>query len=302
MKSGTKILLAVLTLFMGAIVVYWGIFYPRGHDEPLVVNDPTMIAQDGGRPPGDVEHGRPTAEPALLAGGELAESEAQRPMRPANETPVLAREEATLPPVGDGPDEIAGEDRLIPVGAMPPVSPPSGEDDPSGAGTGSASPPPGRAAGSPVPARAEPARDQPPVESAEPEPSPQTYTTYVVKEGDTLSSIAESWFGEAARWDLIHRANPSLRNPDRLLPGQTLRLPAKDAQRDPARRREDGGGTYTVRSGETLCSIAQTLLGGEAHWRLIYEANREAIGPNPDAITAGMKLTIPPRPRAGGGS
>ena len=49
-------------------------------------------------------------------------------------------------------------------------------------------------------------------------------------------------------------------------------------------------------------AIVRTLLGDEAHWRLIYEANREAIGPNPDAITAGMKLTIPPRPRAGGGS
>lgn len=287
MQSGTKILLAVLTLFMGAIVVYWGIFYPRGHDEPLVVNDPVMIAQDSGSPLGEVEHGQPTAEPALPAGGDLAEGEAEGALRPTNETPVLAREEPTLAPVEGGPDETAPGGRLIPVGAMPAASPPPGEDD---------------AAGSSPPPRPEPDRDQPPVDPAEPGPSPQTYTTYIVKAGDTLSSIAESWFGEAARWDLIHRANPSLSNPDRLLPGQSLRLPARDAQRDRARPREDDGGTYTVRSGETLCSIAQALLGSEAHWRLIYEANREAIGPNPDAITAGMKLTIPRRPRAGGGS
>jgi nucleoid-associated protein YgaU len=300
MKPGTKILLAVLTLFMGAIVVYWGIFYPRGDDEALVVNDPVMNAQDSGPTPGEIEPGRPEADPALPAGGELAEGEAQGELRAANETPVLAREEPTLAPVEGGPDETAPGGTLVPVGTAPPASPPPGEDDASGAAAGSA-PPTGQVAGSSGPVRPEPARDQPAAASAQPEPSPQRFTTYIVREGDTLSSIAESWFGKAARWDLIHRANPSLSNPDRLRPGQTLRLPAKDAQRDPARPREDGG-TYTVRSGETLCSIAQALLGDEAHWRLIYEANRAAIGPNPDVINAGMKLTIPPRPRAGGGS
>jgi nucleoid-associated protein YgaU len=131
---------------------------------------------------------------------------------------------------------------------------------------------------------------RPPAPPAEP-----AYAPYVVKEGDTLSSIAQSWFGDAARWDLIQEANPAI-DPNRLRIGQVLRLPGRGAVRDPASETDGGGGTYTVRTGDTLSSIARILLGEERHWRLLYEANRSAIGPNPDAIAVGMRLVIPSRP------
>jgi LysM repeat protein len=55
------------------------------------------------------------------------------------------------------------------------------------------------------------------------------------------------------------------------------------------------GGTYTVKSGDTLGSIARTHgLGG---WHGLYDANRAVIK-NPDLIFPGQKLTL----TSGGGS
>jgi 5'-nucleotidase len=50
---------------------------------------------------------------------------------------------------------------------------------------------------------------------------------------------------------------------------------------------------YVVESGDTLRSIAERVYGDAAQWSRIYEANRTAIGPDPDTITAGTRLTIP---------
>jgi len=50
---------------------------------------------------------------------------------------------------------------------------------------------------------------------------------------------------------------------------------------------------YTVEAGDTLRSIAQQVYGDQAQWPRIYDANRQAIGPDPDALSAGTRLTIP---------
>lgn len=49
--------------------------------------------------------------------------------------------------------------------------------------------------------------------------------TYTVRAGDTLSSIAASQLGSAARWPEIAELN-GLRDPNYITPGQVLRLPA----------------------------------------------------------------------------
>ncbi|MFJ9597749.1 transglycosylase family protein [Streptomyces virginiae] len=59
------------------------------------------------------------------------------------------------------------------------------------------------------------------------------------------------------------------------------------------------GRMHTVRGGDTLVTIARErrVKGG---WQALYEANREAIGPKPEAITVGTLLLIPePTPVAG---
>ncbi len=50
---------------------------------------------------------------------------------------------------------------------------------------------------------------------------------YTVKKGDTLSKIAKEFYGDANRYQLIFEANrPMLEHPDKIYPGQSLRIPA----------------------------------------------------------------------------
>jgi nucleoid-associated protein YgaU len=58
---------------------------------------------------------------------------------------------------------------------------------------------------------------------------------------------------------------------------------------------EVAGESYEVQSGDTLAIISQQFYGDPAQWRRIYDANKDAIGPDPDKLKVGMKLTIPPK-------
>jgi len=54
--------------------------------------------------------------------------------------------------------------------------------------------------------------------------------TYTVKKGDTLSAIAKETLGNANRYQLIFEANkPMLKDPDKIYPGQVLRIPVADS-------------------------------------------------------------------------
>ncbi len=58
----------------------------------------------------------------------------------------------------------------------------------------------------------------------EPAPEAQFYT---VVSGDTLSKIAKEYYGNAMKYPVIFEANkPMLTDPDKIYPGQVLRIPA----------------------------------------------------------------------------
>lgn len=51
---------------------------------------------------------------------------------------------------------------------------------------------------------------------------------HTVQKGETLSAIAKTYLGDANRYREIFEANkPMLSDPDKIYPGQTLRIPAK---------------------------------------------------------------------------
>ena len=51
---------------------------------------------------------------------------------------------------------------------------------------------------------------------------------YTVKKGDTLGKIAKSQMGKASLYKEIFKANqPMLKSPDKIYPGQQLRIPAQ---------------------------------------------------------------------------
>ena len=57
--------------------------------------------------------------------------------------------------------------------------------------------------------------------------------SYTVQAGDTLSDIAQRHFGRASRWHAIFEANrDQIDDPDRIFPGQVLRIPAIDTDGD----------------------------------------------------------------------
>jgi nucleoid-associated protein YgaU len=51
--------------------------------------------------------------------------------------------------------------------------------------------------------------------------------TYTVQKGDTLSHISKHFYGKASKWNAIFEANrDQLDDPDRIKPGQVLKIPA----------------------------------------------------------------------------
>jgi len=63
--------------------------------------------------------------------------------------------------------------------------------------------------------------------------------TYTVLEGDWLSSIALTYFGNKKDWDKIAKANPYIKNPDLIHPGDVISLEALSQMRDTASITED---------------------------------------------------------------
>lgn len=64
------------------------------------------------------------------------------------------------------------------------------------------------------------------LEVADPTPAAQFYT---VESGDSLSKIAKQFYGDMNKYQGIFEANkPMLSHPDKIYPGQVLRIPALD--------------------------------------------------------------------------
>lgn len=57
-------------------------------------------------------------------------------------------------------------------------------------------------------------------------PSPEQSAAYLIKENDTLWDIAAAHYRDPFLWPLIWQANPSVKNPDLIYPGQQLVIPS----------------------------------------------------------------------------
>ena len=60
-------------------------------------------------------------------------------------------------------------------------------------------------------------------------PAADVHQTYEVKAGDSLSKIAKHFYGSGNLWKRIFEANSDLiKDPNKIFPGQKLKIPAKD--------------------------------------------------------------------------
>lgn len=67
------------------------------------------------------------------------------------------------------------------------------------------------------------------VEADLPEASGKEPVFHTVKKGETLSAIAKTYLGSANKYNAIFEANrPMLTHPDKIYPGQVLRIPQAD--------------------------------------------------------------------------
>ena len=215
----------------------------------------------------------------------------------------LDRSPATLTSLRDA---IAGTTTLAPAVFVASTAPAAGSGQPASsesmylsntAVAPSAPPAPSAPVSSPAP----------PVTRPAPAAGKPVGTDYRVASGDTLSSIAQAWFGREQDWPLILKANPDL-DPNRLRIGQSIVLPPKTraSTAAPAPPRPDAGSassarptpgaTYRIRPGDSLSRISQEAFGAAKYWDRIYEANRSAIGDDPADLTVGMPLRIPRSP------
>ena len=136
--------------------------------------------------------------------------------------------------------------------------------------------------------------------SLEPEPvverpTPRTpeRVVHVVRSGETLQDISKQYFKTVRRWKQIADANRGvLPNPDRLRSGVRLVIPDASVRTEVRRVREVvDARTYTVRSGDSLSSIADRELGDPQRYPEIKRRNRLSG----DSLQPGQKLQLPDR-------
>jgi tetratricopeptide (TPR) repeat protein len=65
----------------------------------------------------------------------------------------------------------------------------------------------------------------PPPPPVEPKRTVSRPKTYVVKKGEGIQAIAEKYYGDRSKWRQILSANPKIKDPNQLAPGQVLILP-----------------------------------------------------------------------------
>jgi nucleoid-associated protein YgaU len=120
-------------------------------------------------------------------------------------------------------------------------------------------------------------------------------TKYVVKEGDTLWSIAESFYKSGYNWVDLQKAN-NLTNADDVGAGTTLTIPVATPIAVPTGEVSSTAApapvkkSYTVVPGDDLWDIAMKQYGSGYRWVDIAKANNLE---NPDLIHAGNVLMLP---------
>ncbi|MBS0207545.1 MAG: LysM peptidoglycan-binding domain-containing protein [Planctomycetes bacterium] len=158
------------------------------------------------------------------------------------------------------------------------------------------------------------------------QPAAVGYLRHRVREGETLSSIAQQYLGSAGRYREIFEANrAALRSPNQVRVGMDLVIPMRgdeptvlppsQAQLMTTEPRYSGATsatnaapgetvwtqslpehrglrTYQVRASDTLAGIARQFYGDPREAQRLFEANRDLLRV-PDDLREGMTLVIP---------
>ncbi len=146
---------------------------------------------------------------------------------------------------------------------------------------------------------------EPPAETDQaPSVAPTGDQVHHAQPGDTLSGIAQKYYGDRNYWRTIYQANrDKMDSPDVVRTGVRLVIPKRADRRAPAEhrtfppsheqpRRATGYRDYRIQPGDTLSQLAQRFMGSQRHTDDLYELNRDVID-DPDTLVVGKTLRVP---------
>lgn len=146
-----------------------------------------------------------------------------------------------------------------------------------------------------------PQPDPAPAPEPEPTPGPAVARLHVVKAGESLGVIAAKYYPSSKYWKQLQRWNKL--ESERIAVGQELEIPSLEElgignlQKQGtvvlgSDDRPAPGGTWLVRKGQDLPTIAKLAYDDPARWPDIWIANRDKVK-TPDELEEGVVLNLP---------
>jgi nucleoid-associated protein YgaU len=133
--------------------------------------------------------------------------------------------------------------------------------------------------------------------------------THRVQPGDSLASLAQTYYGNAKYASFLADSNPGISDPAKLALGATIKIPplpldidARMANAAPARVREGilapaasatGKRTYKVKTGDSFYRIAKEQLGNAERWKELLALNKALVHGDPTQLQPGQTLVLP---------
>jgi len=132
----------------------------------------------------------------------------------------------------------------------------------------------------------------------------RTAETHRVQPGETFTSLAQAYYGDTKYTQHLIDHNSQIRDPNRLSPGMSVKIPPAPTGDSPKRPKVDdktaaaspgSPRTYRVQAGDTFYAIARDQLGNSGRWRELVSLNKNLVGSNPTQLQVGQVLVLPQR-------
>jgi len=127
--------------------------------------------------------------------------------------------------------------------------------------------------------------------------------THRVQPGDSLASLAQTYYGNAKYAGFLAESNPGISDPAKLALGATVKIPPLPSDIDtrmanaaPAKAPPSAPGgkrTYKVKSGDSFYKIAKEQLGNAERWKELLALNKTLVHGDPTQLQPGQTLVLP---------
>ncbi len=127
--------------------------------------------------------------------------------------------------------------------------------------------------------------------------------THKVQPGDTLATLAQTYYGSSKYARILAEANPQIGDQSRLAVGTIVKIPAlppdadsKVATAAPSKAGKTTAGgkrTYKVQAGDSFYRIAKDQLGNASRWKELYALNKNVVHGDPTQLQVGQTLVLP---------